>query len=115
VRHFTPLWISHHLLVTLQVKSHVAKIVRPRQSFRVTRIPSTTLTFRLPSVLARKIKAKARAEKTTPSAVLTDAVRTYVYQSADSILTPFQRHINERAGKWDGDISGEELLKLTRP
>jgi hypothetical protein len=30
-------------------------------------------------------------------------------------LNAVQRHLLSRAGTWDGDISGEELLKMTRP
>ena len=31
------------------------------------------------------------------------------------VLNVFQRHIRERAGTWDGKVSGEELLRRTRP
>ena len=30
-------------------------------------------------------------------------------------LNEAQRHIRARAGRWDGSISGEELLRRTRP
>ena len=33
----------------------------------------------------------------------------------ESALNAAQRHILARAGTWDGDISGVELLKKTRP
>ena len=31
------------------------------------------------------------------------------------VLNQVQRHIRERAGSWDGKISGKELLRRTRP
>ena len=31
------------------------------------------------------------------------------------VLNEMQRRIRERAGSWDGNISGEELLRRTRP
>jgi len=30
-------------------------------------------------------------------------------------LNEFQRHLRQRAGSWDGPISGKELLRRTRP
>jgi bifunctional DNA-binding transcriptional regulator/antitoxin component of YhaV-PrlF toxin-antitoxin module len=30
-------------------------------------------------------------------------------------LNAFQKHIRQRAGSWDGSISGKELLRRTRP
>jgi hypothetical protein len=77
---------------------------------------TTTLTVRLPAALARELKAKARAAGTSPSAVLRRAAERYVGAARKgSGLNDLQEHINARAGTWDGDISGEELLRRTRP
>ena len=77
---------------------------------------TTTLTIRLPVILARRLKLKARAAKTTPTEVLREAAERFVAEPEKrEKLNAMQRHILARAGTWDGDISGEELLKLTRP
>jgi predicted transcriptional regulator len=78
---------------------------------------TTTLTVRLPASLARELKTRAKAAKTSPSAVLRRAAADYVRQKRKSPagLNAMQEHINSRAGTWDGDISGEELLRRTRP
>lgn len=76
---------------------------------------TTTLTIRLPEKLARDLKTKTRAAKTSPSAVLREAASNYVRRSHKDSATAMQRHIDARAGTWDGDISGVELLKITRP
>jgi bifunctional DNA-binding transcriptional regulator/antitoxin component of YhaV-PrlF toxin-antitoxin module len=31
------------------------------------------------------------------------------------VLNDLQKHIRQRAGSWDGNISGKELLRRTRP
>lgn len=77
---------------------------------------TTTLTIRLPSGLARQLKAKARAAKTNPSAVLRRAAEKYVAATkGEGRLNEVQEHINLHAGTWDGEISGAELLRRTRP
>jgi hypothetical protein len=78
---------------------------------------TTTVTIRLPAALARELKAKARAAKTSPSAVLRRAAEKYVATLPGNrpALNDLQEHINSRAGTWNGDISGEELLRRTRP
>jgi predicted transcriptional regulator len=77
---------------------------------------TTTVTIRLSTALARQLKAKTRAAKTSPSAVLRRAAEKYVAAAKhDPTLNELQEHINARAGTWDGDISGEELLRRTRP
>ena len=77
---------------------------------------TTTLTIRLPVNLARRLKSKARAAKTTPTEVLREAAERFVAEPEKrEKLNAMQRHILARAGTWDGDISGEELLELTRP
>jgi hypothetical protein len=62
------------------------------------------------------LKICAKAAKTTPSAVLRRAAEDYVRKNKSGAkLNAMQKHIIARAGTWDGDISGEELLRRTRP
>ncbi len=77
---------------------------------------TTTLTIRLPATLARELKSKAKAAKTSSSAVLRHAATEYVHRKkGDKTLNAMQEHINAHAGTWDGYCSGEELLRRTRP
>ena len=77
---------------------------------------TTTLTIRLPSALARELKARTKAAKTNPSAVLRRAAATYVRGNKSKVESnAMQEHIDAYAGAWDGYCSGEELLKRTRP
>jgi uncharacterized protein YjiS (DUF1127 family) len=77
---------------------------------------TTTLTIRLPVALARELKAKAKSARTTPTAVLRRAATDYVRKNKSGRkLNAMQEHLLSRAGTWDGDISGEELLRRTRP
>ena len=76
---------------------------------------TTTLTIRLPVRLAREFKAKTKAAKTSPSAVLRRAAAEFVKKKGGSDLNAMQEHILARAGSWDGYCSGEELLRKTRP
>jgi hypothetical protein len=77
---------------------------------------TTTLTIRLPEVLARELKAKTKAAKTSPSAVLRQAATDYVREKRSGPgLNAMQQHILARAGTWDGYCSGEELLRKIRP
>ena len=73
-----------------------------------------TLTIRLPKTLAREFRAKTRAAKTNPTEVLRQAAANYV-RSDQTARNAIVEHIRSRAGTWDGDISGEELLRRTRP
>jgi hypothetical protein len=73
-----------------------------------------TLTIRLPKSLARDFRAKTRAAKTNPTAVLRQAAANYVKHDK-SAHNAMIEHIRARAGTWDGDISGVELLRRTRP
>lgn len=75
---------------------------------------TTTVTVRLPAMLAREFKAKARAAKTSPSAVLRQAATDFVRQRSPA-STAMQQHIDAHAGSRDGHISGTELLRRTRP
>ena len=76
---------------------------------------TTTLTIRIPAALAREFKAKAKAAKTSPTAVLRRAAMDYVRETKAKRLNAMQEHIMARAGTWDGHCSGEELLRKTRP
>ncbi len=73
-----------------------------------------TLTIRLPKSLARDFRAKTRAAKTNPTEVLRQAAANYV-QKDQAARDAAVEHIRRFAGTWDGYISGEELLKRTRP
>jgi len=75
---------------------------------------TTTMTIRLPVKLARELKAKTRQAHTTPTEVLREAATQYVCndQTARNAIV---EHIRARAGTWDGEISGVELLRRTRP
>jgi metal-responsive CopG/Arc/MetJ family transcriptional regulator len=73
-----------------------------------------TLTIRLPAALARELKAKAKRANTNPSEILRHAASEYV-RNAKPGNNPMQNHILARAGTWDGDISGKELLRRMRP
>lgn len=75
---------------------------------------TTTLTIRLPRALARELKAKAKAAKTSPSAILRRAAADYVRKQKPA-LNAMQEHIDAYAGAWDGYCSGEDLLRRTRP
>ena len=73
-----------------------------------------TLTIQLPKSLARELRAKTRAAKTNPTEVLRKAAANYV-RADPKAHNAIVEHIRSRAGTWDGDISGEELLRRTRP
>jgi hypothetical protein len=73
-----------------------------------------TLTIRLPKSLARDFRAKTRAAKTNPTEVLRKAATDYI-QKNQTARDAAVEHIRKFAGTWDGYISGEELLKRTRP
>jgi hypothetical protein len=73
-----------------------------------------TLTIRLPKSLAREFRARTRAARTNPTAVLRDAAAKYV-RNNPSARNAIVEHLRSRAGTWDGDISGQELLRKTRP
>jgi hypothetical protein len=74
-----------------------------------------TLTIRLPKSLARDFRAKTRAAKTNPSAVLRRAAAEFVKAKGVSSRNAMQEHIRARAGTWNGYCSGEALLQKTRP
>jgi|GEM_PF-798420 len=78
---------------------------------------TTTLTIRLPMTLAREFKARTKAAKTSPTAVLRRAASDYVREKkrSGSKLNAIQEHIDAHAGSWDGYCSGEQLLRKTRP
>jgi hypothetical protein len=73
-----------------------------------------TLTIRLPKSLARQFRAKTRAAKTNPTAILRRAATDYVQKNQPARDAAVE-HIRRFAGTWDGYCSGEELLRRTRP
>ena len=73
-----------------------------------------TLTIRLPRALARELRVKTRAAGTNPTAVLRKAAEEFV-RNDHAARNAVVEHIRARAGTWDGDVSGEELLRRTRP
>ena len=73
-----------------------------------------TLTIRLPKSLARDFRAKTRIAKTNPTAVLRKAAADYVSHDTTA-RNAVVEHLRARAGTWDGDVSGQELLRRTRP
>ena len=101
------------------VKNTISKLrmlAKVLDSCKTSLCMTSTLTIRLPTALAREFKAKAKALKTSPSAVLRRAAADYVRQKKSQItLNAMQEHINARAGRWDGYCSGEQLLRKTRP
>jgi len=72
------------------------------------------LTVRMPAKLVRDLKAKAKQSGTNASEVLREAAAEYV-RSTNTGVNALQQHILARAGTWDGEISGVELLRRTRP
>ncbi|HET7625941.1 MAG TPA: hypothetical protein VFM25_11825 [Verrucomicrobiae bacterium] len=74
-----------------------------------------TLTIRLPKSLAREFRAKTRAAKTNPTAVLRRAAAEFVKSEGAQARNAMQEHIRARAGTWSGHCSGAELLRRTRP
>ncbi len=58
-----------------------------------------------------------RALGIAPGTVLEWSLRGHVIEARkkSGVLNEFQRHIRHRAGSWDGKISGQELLRRTRP
>ncbi len=76
-----------------------------------------TLTARLPQGLVRRVRHKARANRTNVSAVARQLFAEYVRQQKEGAGTspsPMQQHINAYAGSWEGHCSGAELLRKTR-
>jgi hypothetical protein len=69
----------------------------------------------MPLALARDLKIKAKAAKTSPSAVLRRAAADFVRKKSSKGPNAMQEHIDAHAGRWDGYCSGEELLRKTRP
>ncbi len=73
-----------------------------------------TLTIRLPKLLAREFRAKTRAAKTNPTEVLRQAAARYVRNDPTANHAVVE-HLRARAGTWMGNLSGEELMRKTRP
>jgi hypothetical protein len=72
-----------------------------------------TLTIRLPATLMQQLKAKAKSAKTNPTAVLRRMAAEYVHEGKPA-TNSMQEHIRTHAGTWDGNCSGEKLLRRTR-
>lgn len=77
-------------------------------------ITETVVTEKGTTTIPQEIRRSCGIE---PGAVLTWSVRNGVIhaQKKDGALNTLQKHLRDRAGTWDGKISGEELLKRTRP
>lgn len=73
-----------------------------------------TLTICLPQAHAREFRAKTRAARTNPSEVLRQTAARYVREDPTA-RRAIVEHLSSRAGTWAGAISGEELLRRTRP
>jgi hypothetical protein len=73
-----------------------------------------TLTIRLPKMLARDLKAKAKSAKTNPTEVLRRAAEAYVREGRGASDARLE-HVRKYAGSWDGYCSGADLLRKTRP
>ena len=58
-----------------------------------------------------------RALGIVPGTVLEWSVRGDAIEARKKpgVLNELQRRIRERAGSWDGQVSGKELLRRTRP
>jgi bifunctional DNA-binding transcriptional regulator/antitoxin component of YhaV-PrlF toxin-antitoxin module len=58
-----------------------------------------------------------RALGIVPGTVLKWSVQGGVIEARKKagVLNGVQKHIRERAGLWDGKVSGKELLRRTRP
>ena len=58
-----------------------------------------------------------RALGIAPGTVLEWSVRGEAIEARKKpgVLNELQRRIRERAGSWDGPVSGKELLRRTRP
>jgi len=81
------------------------------------RCMTQTLTVRLPQGLVRRVRHKARANRTNVSAVARQLFAEYVRHQKEGIGTssnPMQQHIDAYAGSWEGHCSGAELLRKTR-
>ncbi len=100
----------------LRFRKRRSGLKNPKAPCNTLSCMTTTLTIRLSETLARELKAKTKAAKTSPSAVLRRAATDYVRERKTGPgLNAMQEHILARAGTWDGYCSGEELLRKTRP
>jgi hypothetical protein len=75
---------------------------------------TTTMTIRLPAKLAMQFKAKAKHAGSSPTEILRRAASDYV-RDDKARRKAMVAHLRSRAGTWDGDVSGAELLRMTRP
>jgi AbrB family looped-hinge helix DNA binding protein len=75
---------------------------------------STVVTEKGTTTIPQEIR---RALGIAPGTVLEWSVRGEAIEARKKpgVLNELQRRIRERAGSWDGQISGKELLRRTRP
>jgi len=62
----------------------------------------------------QKIKMRVKSANPNPSEILRPPASGRVRKSKTEI-NAMQKHILARAGTWDGDLSGAELRRRTRP
>lgn len=74
----------------------------------------TVVTEKGTTTIPRQIR---RALGIAPGTVLEWSVRGDAIEARKKpgVLNELQRRIRERAGSWDGQVSGKELLRRTRP
>jgi predicted transcriptional regulator len=73
---------------------------------------TTVLSVRIDSDLARRTQKVAKGRL---SAFVRDAIVDRLKTLERAKGNPMLAHIEARAGTWDGYVSGEELLRRTRP
>lgn len=75
---------------------------------------NTVVTEKGTTTIPQEIR---RALGIAPGTVLEWSVRGDAIEARKKagVLNELQRRIRERAGSWDGAISGKELLRRTRP
>jgi AbrB family looped-hinge helix DNA binding protein len=75
---------------------------------------NTVVTEKGTTTIPQEIR---RALGIAPGTVLEWSVRGNAIEARKKpgVLNELQRRIRERAGSWDGKISGKELLRRTRP
>lgn len=74
----------------------------------------TVVTEKGTTTIPLKIR---RALGISPGTVLEWSVRGQAIEARKKpgVLNELQRRIRERAGSWDGPVTGKELLRRTRP
>lgn len=77
-------------------------------------MPETVVTVKGTTTIPNEIR---RALGIVPGVILEWSVEGGALRARKKagVLNDVQTHIRERAGSWDGKISGRELLRRTRP